>query len=83
MHSRYRAVVTTRPVGGRRAHGRKRQTMLTAEIREIHTASRETYGAPRVHAELMRPERAVLPEHGRQADAAGVHHAQMRFAGSA
>jgi transposase InsO family protein len=26
--------------------------MLTIEIRKIHTASRETYGAPRVHAEL-------------------------------
>jgi putative transposase len=40
------------------AHGRapsarqERQTTLTAEIRKIHTASRETYGAPRVHAEL-------------------------------
>jgi transposase InsO family protein len=29
-----------------------RQTTLTAEIRQIHLASRETYGAPRVHAEL-------------------------------
>jgi transposase InsO family protein len=40
------------------AHGRapsarqERQTALTAEIRKIHTASREPYGAPRVHAEL-------------------------------
>jgi putative transposase len=31
---------------------RQRQARLTAEIRRIHMASRETYGAPRVHAEL-------------------------------
>jgi putative transposase len=31
---------------------RQRQVMLTSEIRKIHVASRETYGAPRVHAEL-------------------------------
>jgi putative transposase len=30
----------------------QRQATLTAEIRKIHTASRETYGAPRIHAEL-------------------------------
>ena len=30
----------------------ERQSSLTAEIRKIHGASRETYGAPRVHAEL-------------------------------
>ena len=30
----------------------ERQTTLTAEICKIHTASRETYGAPRIHAEL-------------------------------
>jgi putative transposase len=30
----------------------ERQTTLTAQIRAIHLASRETYGAPRVHAEL-------------------------------
>jgi len=30
----------------------ERQAVLTARILEIHTASRETYGAPRVHAEL-------------------------------
>ena len=29
-----------------------RQTTLTSAIRKIHLASRETYGAPRVHAEL-------------------------------
>jgi transposase InsO family protein len=27
--------------------------VLTAQIRAIHIASRETYGAPRVHAELI------------------------------
>ena len=32
---------------------RQRQAVLTARIREIHAASRETYGAPRVHAELQ------------------------------
>ena len=37
-----------RPISTRR----QRQTALIARIREIHTASRETYGAPRVHAEL-------------------------------
>jgi putative transposase len=31
---------------------RQRQVMLTSEIRKIHAASRESYGAPRVHAEL-------------------------------
>jgi transposase InsO family protein len=31
---------------------RQRHAALTSRIREIHAASRETYGAPRVHAEL-------------------------------
>ena len=30
----------------------KRQVSLTSHIRSIHTASRHTYGAPRIHAEL-------------------------------
>ncbi len=30
----------------------ERQSSLTAKIREVHLASRQTYGAPRVHAEL-------------------------------
>ena len=37
-----------RPVSARR----QRQATLTERIGEIHLASRETYGAPRVHAEL-------------------------------
>ena len=32
---------------------RQRQATLTERIREIHAVSRETYGAPRVHAELQ------------------------------
>ncbi len=31
---------------------RQRQTMLTNQISAIHSASRDTYGAPRIHAEL-------------------------------
>jgi transposase InsO family protein len=31
---------------------RKRQWDLTSQIQQIHAASRETYGSPRVHAEL-------------------------------
>ena len=31
---------------------RQRQAALTSRIREIHASSRQTYGAPRVHAEL-------------------------------
>ena len=30
----------------------QRQSSLTTQIREVHLASRQTYGAPRVHAEL-------------------------------
>lgn len=30
----------------------ERQMSLTSHIRAIHTASRYTYGAPRIHAEL-------------------------------
>ena len=30
----------------------ERQSSLTTKIRDIHLASRQTYGAPRVHAEL-------------------------------
>ncbi len=30
----------------------ERQTRLTSHIQAIHTASRQTYGAPRIHAEL-------------------------------
>ena len=39
--------------GGRAPSAREaRQATLTTDIRKIHAASRETYGAPRVHAEL-------------------------------
>ena len=31
----------------------RRRTALTEKIQEVHQASRETYGAPRVHAELL------------------------------
>ena len=34
----------------------KRQVELTARIRTIHQASRESYGAPRVHVELLAQE---------------------------
>ena len=30
----------------------QRQSSLTTKIRDVHLASRQTYGAPRVHAEL-------------------------------
>ena len=31
---------------------RRQNTLLTEKIREIHSRSRETYGYPRIHAEL-------------------------------
>lgn len=31
----------------------RRHRALTEKIREFHRASRETYGSPRIHAELM------------------------------
>jgi len=31
----------------------QRRVLLTSKIREVHVASRQTYGAPRVHAELL------------------------------
>ena len=31
----------------------QRQAALTEQIREVHQASRQTYGSPRVHAELV------------------------------
>lgn len=39
----------------------ERQSSLTTKIREVHSASRETYGAPRVHTELsVQGSRAVV-----------------------
>ena len=38
----------SRPLSARE----ERQSSLTTKIREVHLASRQTYGAPRVHAEL-------------------------------
>ena len=40
----------------RSSERQKRQVELTARIRTIHQASRESYGAPRVHVELMAQE---------------------------
>jgi hypothetical protein len=38
----------SRPTSGRE----ERQSSLTTKIREVHLVSRQTYGVPRVHAEL-------------------------------
>ena len=43
------------------AHAKK-DTMLLKRVRTVHASSRETYGSPRVHAEL----RAVGERHGRK-----------------
>jgi transposase InsO family protein len=46
---------------------------LVAKIREIHTASRETYGSPRVHAQLVREGLEVGKERvARLMKAAGI-----------
>lgn len=39
-----------RPLSARR----QRQQVLLEEIRQVHSDSRANYGAPRVHAELVR-----------------------------
>lgn len=45
---------------GRRVSARsQRQTALTARIEAIHVASRATYGAPRIHAELRAKAKLV------------------------
>lgn len=49
--------------------------VLTAKIREIHRRSRETYGSPRVHAELKAARDSLLSQTGREA------HAQRRTTG--
>lgn len=48
----------TRP----RSPTRKRRQWLTGLIREVHTASRQTYGSHRVHAELTRGMNIVVSE---------------------
>jgi putative transposase len=53
-----------------------RQMLLTSHIRAIHTASRHTYGAPHIHAELSCSGCCVQPKHGCQADASGADHAE-------
>ena len=47
----------------------QRQVDLTTRIRTIHQTSRESYGAPRVHAEPASAAGAMLPEYRGQADA--------------
>ncbi|MGW2206971.1 IS3 family transposase [Streptomyces sp. NPDC001774] len=57
---------------GARAVRRAADEELTHEITVIHIASKHTYGAPRIHAELQRPGRRinrkrverVMREHG-------------------
>lgn len=56
---------------------------LTAEIREIHQNSRETYGAPRIHAELRLGRRLYCSRKRvarlmRDAQLAGVHRRKTR-----
>jgi putative transposase len=48
-----RRAATTRAVPDPPSACALRQEALSARIRAIHTASRATYGAPRVHAELI------------------------------
>ncbi len=51
--------------------GARRREELTQRIRQVHRESREVYGyAPRIHRQL-RSWRAMLEEHGGQADASG------------
>ncbi|MCP9945131.1 IS3 family transposase [Streptomyces somaliensis] len=42
---------------------------LAHEITVLHTASRHTYGVPRIHAELRRPGRRVNRQTRRPRDA--------------
>ena len=55
---------------------------LTAQIRNIHAASRATYGAPRVHAEMraqgVRCGRKRVARLMRQADLVGCHRRRRR-----
>ena len=50
---------------------KEQDAALTEEIRSIHTGSRGTYGAPRIHAELSAPGDPAGSEAGGAADACG------------
>ena len=52
---------------------RIRRQWLIGLIREVHTASRGTYGSRRFHAELTRDGRARQRASGRGADESGRH----------
>lgn len=54
--SGYYAYLAARPVAEERA---RREDELVAEIRQIHTASRRAYGAPRITAALRRQGRRI------------------------
>lgn len=61
---------------------------LTLQIREIHTCSRGTYGAPRVHAELrlgrgLRCGRKRVARLMRAANLCGIYRRRWRRAGAA
>ena len=56
-----------------------RHAWLTDVIREVHAASYGSYGAKRVHAELVaRPRHRGRPQRGRDADAARRHRRPQR-----
>ena len=62
--------------------------VLSAQIKEIHTCSRGTYGAPRVHAELrlgrgLRCGRKRVARLMRAANLCGVYRRRFRRAGAA
>jgi len=54
----------------------QRQSSLTTKIRDVHVASRQTYGAPRVHVEALGSGDCLLSQYRRQADAQSADCAQ-------